>query len=139
MANDLLSIGEVAQRLGLHVKTVRNFVRNGRLSAVRIGKSYRIKRADLDMLIGSSDLPSDRQRHMETSSIIDVTAIDQPSVIRLCNALNAAANSHTGDEGTLGLHTIYNEERAHLKIVLTGSPRNVSSLLQFVATLLDQP
>ena len=43
---------QVAERLGLHVKTVRGYVREGRLKAVRIGKQYRISRQDLEALTG---------------------------------------------------------------------------------------
>ena len=48
---------QVAERLGLHVKTVRNYVRDGRLKAVRIGKQYRIARADLEALTGRPEPP----------------------------------------------------------------------------------
>jgi hypothetical protein len=34
------------------VKTVRNYVRDGRLKAVRIGKQYRIAREDLEAFMG---------------------------------------------------------------------------------------
>ena len=46
------SVEQVASQLGLHVRTVRNYVRDGRLKGVRIGKQYRIARADLDALTG---------------------------------------------------------------------------------------
>ena len=55
MGNDereLYSVGEVAELLGLHVRTVRNYVREGRLKAVRIGKQYRISKEDFAALTG---------------------------------------------------------------------------------------
>ncbi|WP_141724717.1 helix-turn-helix domain-containing protein, partial [Streptomyces niveus] len=52
---ELYSVGEVAERLGLHVRTVRNYVRDGRLKAVRIGKQYRISRADFEALTSTPD------------------------------------------------------------------------------------
>ncbi len=52
MAARMYSVEEVAARLGLHVRTVRNYVRDGRLKAVRIGKQYRIAAADLEELTG---------------------------------------------------------------------------------------
>ncbi|WP_410908004.1 helix-turn-helix domain-containing protein, partial [Priestia sp. SIMBA_032] len=42
-----LSADEVADELGLHVRTVRTYIRDGRLRAARVGKQYRITRADL--------------------------------------------------------------------------------------------
>ena len=52
MTEELYSVDQVAARLGLHVRTVRNYVRNGRLRAVRIGRQYRIAREDLEALTG---------------------------------------------------------------------------------------
>ncbi len=52
MSEELYSVEQVAERLGLHVRTVRSYVREGRLKAVRIGKQYRIGQADLEALTG---------------------------------------------------------------------------------------
>ena len=45
--SNYLSADEVADELGLHVRTVRAYIRDGRLRAARVGKQYRITRADL--------------------------------------------------------------------------------------------
>jgi excisionase family DNA binding protein len=60
MNEELFSVEQVADRLGLHVRTVRAYVRDGRLKAVRIGKQYRIARADLEALTGGPVPPSPR-------------------------------------------------------------------------------
>ena len=52
MPQDLYSVEQVANLLDLHVRTVRNYVREGRLKAVRIGKQYRIAREDLEAMTG---------------------------------------------------------------------------------------
>jgi excisionase family DNA binding protein len=52
----LYSVDQVAELLGLHVKTVRNYVREGQLRAVCIGKQYRIALEDLEAFTGR--LPS---------------------------------------------------------------------------------
>ena len=58
MYQELYSVEQVAERLGLHVKTVRNYVREGRLKAVRIGKQYRIAREDLAAMTGRPEPPA---------------------------------------------------------------------------------
>ena len=52
MTSNLYSAEQVAEMLNLHVKTVRRYVRDGRLKAKRIGKEYRITRADLEAFAG---------------------------------------------------------------------------------------
>ncbi len=45
---------QVADLLGLHVKTVRGFVHDGRLKAVRIGKQYRISGEGVEISSGGA-------------------------------------------------------------------------------------
>ena len=64
----LYSVEQVAERLGLHVRTVRNYVRDGRLKAVRIGKQYRIAREDLEALTGHpAAAPGTESEHASSS------------------------------------------------------------------------
>src|ERR1700684_1589953 len=104
MSQELYSVEQVAERLGLHVKTVRNYVHEGRLKAVRIGKQYRIAREDLEAMTGrpASSFerePGRRQRHIEVSSIVEIDAISQEMAIRLINALTSMPKSRgAGDQ-----------------------------------------
>jgi excisionase family DNA binding protein len=52
MSEELYTVEMAAERLKLHPKTVLRFIRDGRLRATRIGKSYRILRSDLDAFGG---------------------------------------------------------------------------------------
>ena len=68
MNQQLYSVEQVAESLGLHVRTVRNYVRDGRLKAVRIGKQYRIARADLDALTGQKAAAAGSRNRAGSSS-----------------------------------------------------------------------
>src|SRR5262252_3233930 len=97
MQQDLYTVEQVAELLGLHVRTVRNYVREGRLKAVRIGKQYRITREDLAYMTGrpasSFDRePVRRQRHVEVSGIVEIDAISPEAAMRVTNGLVGAAN-----------------------------------------------
>src|SRR5512132_1540308 len=84
----MYSVEQVAGMLGLHVKTVRGYVRDGRLKAVRIGRQYRIAAADLEEFTGHS-VPASawetarRRRHVEVSSIVQIDAISPTAMSRL--------------------------------------------------------
>jgi excisionase family DNA binding protein len=133
-------VEQVAQRLGLHVRTVRGYVREGKLKATRIGKQYRIAQVDLEQFTGqpvAEATPVRRTRHVEVSSIVGIDAIGPDSVMRIANALGAAAKSRPHADMPLRIDTIYDAPRAHLKIIVTGSLSSVSTLQQFLAALLE--
>src|SRR6266853_2909719 len=117
MPQDLYSVEQVAGLLALHVRTVRNYVRDGRLKAVRIGKQYRIAREDLEALTGRAEQASSSATeppdcHIEVSSIVQIEAIGFDSAGRVTSALMAAAKGRSEADEPLRIDTIYDRERA---------------------------
>lgn len=136
MAQELYSVEQVADRLGLHVRTIRNYVRDGRLKAVRIGKQYRISREDLEAFAGTSAAASDAEsgpRHVEVSSIVEVDAIDRAGVDRITTHVMASLNQ--GGIGHLRVEAAYDEDRATLKLIVLGEPEASADLLRLIALL----
>jgi excisionase family DNA binding protein len=131
---ELYSVEQVAERLGLHVRTVRNYVRDGRLKAVRIGKQYRITRADLEALTGgpvpeSPRAGAGRVRSVQVASVVEIDAVERATADRVSNTIMAAAAG-------LRIHTIYDEELAHLKIVIFADAATTAAMLHIIDTLL---
>src|SRR5262245_47963430 len=119
------SVGQVAELLGLHVKTVRGYVRDGRLKAVRIGKQYRITREELEAFTGQPVEPPAREtagrvHRVEVSSVIQIDAAGPDTVRRLTNVLMAAVAVRPDATDRLRLQTVYDEERGSLKIIVIG-------------------
>lgn len=48
---ELLTVREVAQFLKLKERTIRDMIAREELSAIKIGKSYRIRQSDLEILV----------------------------------------------------------------------------------------
>jgi excisionase family DNA binding protein len=46
--DEYLSVHEIADRLKLNQQTIRNWIDQGQLPAVRVGRRVRVRRADLD-------------------------------------------------------------------------------------------
>ncbi len=134
MSQQLYSIFDVAERLGLHVKTVRGYVQDGRLKATRIGKQYRIQRDDLEAFTGGKVPPlaretARRSRHVEVSSIVEIDAIDDESATRLSETLKSSE--------ALRIDTIYDEERARLKIIISGGAEATAIALRTIAFMAE--
>ena len=145
MAQDLYSVEQVADMLGLHVRTVRNYVRDGRLKAVRIGKQYRIAREDLDAFTGRSVAgpareTARRSRHVGVSSIVEIDAISPDLASRISNGVvGAAQGRHKAGaaEEPVRVHAIYDEERARLKVIITGGITTTTDFLGLIKLMLE--
>src|SRR5881397_1511830 len=125
MSTHLYTADEVAELLNLHVKTIRRYVRDGRLKARRIGKEYRIAKSDLDEFAGetcAAEKPAPRTRHVIASSIVDVDVIGPDESHRITTMVMAALNSRRGEPDFPRVDSIYYEEQARLRITITASP-----------------
>jgi excisionase family DNA binding protein len=139
----LYSVEQVAGMLGLHVKTVRGYVREGRLKAVRIGRQYRIAAADLEEFTGRS-VPASawetaRRRHVEVSSIVQIDAISPAAMSRLTTTVMAAVAGRSAENAPLRIETVYDEERASLKIILVGDLDTVAEVFKLIDMLAEVP
>ncbi len=140
IASQLHTVEQVAALLNLHVKTVRRYVRTGRLKAKRIGKQYRIARADLDEFAGGRALdstPVARTRHVIASSIVDIDAISPADSHRITTMVMASLNSRKGEADFPRVDSIYYPEQAKLRIMITASPVLTCELLRMINALLE--
>ena len=74
--DEYLTVNEIAEHLKLNQQTLRNWIDQGSLPAVRIGRRVRIRRADLDRILAqgmtgpvepqpSAVAPADSQEQLE--------------------------------------------------------------------------
>lgn len=49
--NQLLTVEQVAEHLQVHWQTILNYIKNGKLKAVKLGKGYRIAKKELEVFI----------------------------------------------------------------------------------------
>jgi len=137
----LYTADEVAERLGLHVKTVRRMIRDGRLTAKRIGKEYRITRAALDDFAGADDVRDGsvaRTRQVIVSTIVDIDAISAPDSHRITTMIMAGLNSRRGEPDFPRVNTVYYADRGRLRIMITASPMLTCELLRTINALAEE-
>lgn len=55
-----MTVAEVAEELRVDQRTIRNWIRDGRLVAIRVGRQWRIERSEYDRFIERKEHPQDR-------------------------------------------------------------------------------
>lgn len=135
MESGWYSVDQVAERLGLHVRTVRGYVRDGRLKAVRIGKQYRIARADLDAFTGRPPAPA--RRRAEVSAVVEIDDIGAAAADRLSTFLVSGAQLSGGAQDPLRVQTVYDDARARLKVIILGGAAGTAAILQTVDDIIE--
>jgi excisionase family DNA binding protein len=136
----LYTADEVAELLNLHVKTIRRYLRDGKLKARRIGKEYRITRADLDAFAGDirvAEKPVARTRHVIASTVLDADVVSPEDSHRITTLVMASLNSRKGEPEFPRVDTIYYPEQAKLRITITASPTLTCELLGMINALLE--
>jgi excisionase family DNA binding protein len=56
--DELMTVAEIAAVLKLNQQTIRNWIDQGRLPAIRIGRRVRIKRSDFEELLTTAAAPA---------------------------------------------------------------------------------
>lgn len=145
MNEQLYSAEEAAQILGLQVRTVRNYVREGRLPGVRIGKQYRIARSALEAfagggpagVVGSPSAAPVLRLHaaVEVSSVVQVDGIAAEGADRITRTLTAAVVAHATEEPTPRVEPFYDELRRRLKVIIVGSAADTIELIRVIEAL----
>ena len=136
MSNDMYAVEQVADLLGLHVRTVRGYIRSGRLRATRIGKQYRIARADLDALTGRPAVAAPGPA-AEVSSVLRLDGVDRTAADRLATLVLAGVNTHHDPDRPLRVQTVHDEERHRMTIMILGDLTATADLLRLLDGVLD--
>ena len=135
MSEEVYTVEQFAERLKLHPKTVLRFIRDGRLRAVKVGKSYRILRSDLEAMTGvvRGDAPSAAR----VTSIVDIPDVDADLAQRLARQLPAMRMGQTTPAAPMSLDVAYDPARRHLKVVIVGSPDDTAAMLKMLKVLTE--
>ena len=71
-----LTVPQVADELSIHPATVRVWINSGRLAAVRAGRTWRVRRSDLDRALLLDASPAASQ---DASSALPEAQLEAPS------------------------------------------------------------
>lgn len=147
------TVDQIASLLEMHPKTIRRYIRQGRLPARKIGKQYRIHGRDLNDFVGSRaplDAPEKRQQlglsddkspepfssppsiHVSTTVEIENVSGARAADLtrRIMATINGAQQARTD--------CIYYEGTQRFKILLHGSMEYTELMLKHINMLITR-
>jgi excisionase family DNA binding protein len=61
--NSFYTVEQVADLLQVHWQTVLNYIKSGKLEAVKLGRGYRISKENLDQFISTNSSTNNQRQH----------------------------------------------------------------------------
>jgi len=131
MSTDLYSVDQVAERLGLNPRTIRAYIREGKLEASRVGKQYRITEAAVRALLGPSAAPAAPLR-ADASTVVELDGLDRATADRVTTLVLASAQGRPGASSPLRVQAVHDAARQRLKLIIVGDLRDTADLLLMI-------
>ncbi|MBL4934535.1 helix-turn-helix domain-containing protein [Clostridium sp. YIM B02515] len=157
MEGKFYNIDQVAEILGMHHKTIRKFIAEGKLGASKVGKQWRISSQDLNAFMEQKVSADNKQVEADeeikisanetnsrvirpkinVSTVIEVNELGKEQYMRISNTLIAVMNSKDPSLGNSTINMKYNEREDRLKIMLWGTMKFTEEMLSIISLLTD--
>lgn len=143
MIKDYYTVEQISDMLDIHPKTIQRYIREGKLRATKIGKSWRITGHDLSIFVesasseglGSGNRPA---RNIIASSVIDIIVEGNEDSIRIMNTLTAALNAKPLEYEHSSMQSQYIEREKMVRVTLWGDLRFMAVMMDMIASLTEQ-
>jgi excisionase family DNA binding protein len=135
MSEEVYTVEQFAERLKLHPKTVLRFIREGRVRAVKVGKSWRILRSDLEAMTGVV-LGAGHTRTRVTS-IVDISNASPEKAQHMARVLPSLRMGRDTPADPMNLDVAYDQATRGLKVVIVGSPSDTATVLKMIEVLAE--
>ncbi|MGD8114459.1 MAG: helix-turn-helix domain-containing protein [Sphaerochaetaceae bacterium] len=140
------TVSQAAGLLQLHEKTVQRFIREGKLSARKVGRSYRIDGHELSTFAQKGEKreeiyrpdPEALKEKPVASAVIDCFIGNSEQAMRISNSFNAVMRSEVPEDGQGRYDFVYFAEEGRGKLIFHGSPFLISRLLVIADELLGK-
>lgn len=148
MEEKYYTIGEIASKLEVHTKTVRRYIYNGKIQAMKVGGQWRIYQSALDKYYESSKYSSDNETvsqddfcifmdgqnrttndKLQICSIVDYYVDQQEEVKPIAHEITEVIMSMKGQE-KYRFNYVYDTEEKRARFVLWGNATFIESVVR---------
>lgn len=158
MEEKFYTINQIAEILGIHHKTIRKFITEGKLRANKVGTQWRISGHDLSVFMEDNNVNIRRKNESENkniefstndinsnnrvnkiniSTVIDINDVDKDEYRRISNTLLAAMNSKDSKMSNSTINIKWFQTEKNLKVLLWGDVEFTKEMLDFISILTD--
>lgn len=158
MEEKFYTIDQIAEILGMHHKTIRKFITEGKLRANKVGKQWRISGHDLSLFMEDNNVNIKNNNKLESekiefstgdvdsnnktskinvSTVIDINEVDIDEHKRISNMLLALMNSKDSKISNSTINIKYYKNDKNLKVMLWGDIEFTNAMLDFISTITN--
>lgn len=140
MSESFFNAEQVAEMLGLHIKTVQRYMREGVLPASRIGKRWRVSGHDLSAFTEAHRAESAEppERWVKVSTVVDIRTGNRAEAIRIANTLTAALNAKPPEYGQSTMTVQFIEPDQTVRVMLWGALGFIRVMLESIEMLTGE-
>lgn len=159
MENQFYTIDKIAEILGMHHKTIRKFITEGKLAASKVGKQWRISGHDLSVFmeknnvnisdekiseesnidfVTNGEVKDNIKQKVNVSTVVDINDVDKEEYFRISNTLIALMNCKDSKMGKSTINMKYDEKVSRLKVLLWGNVSFIEEILSVISMLVEQ-
>lgn len=156
MEEKFYTIDQIAEILGMHHKTIRKFITEGKLMANKVGKQWRISGHDLSLFMENNNVNVRNKNEVENekiefstgsvggnnirnqinvSTVIDINEIGSDEYRRISNMLLAAMNSKDPKMSNSTINMKHYQNERNLKVMLWGDTEFTKEMLDYISIL----
>ena len=149
MIDKYYTVEQISEMLSMHPKTIQRYIREGKLAARKIGKSWRISGHSLSVFAENENkicladsqkksmLLSDHER-AKVSAVVDINVFGKEEATHIIDMLTAALNSKPPEYGNSTMYTQYILEENMVRVTLWGGIRFMEVMMSSIATLVER-
>ncbi|MFV0363005.1 MAG: helix-turn-helix domain-containing protein [Suipraeoptans sp.] len=141
MEKDYYTVEQVSELLNIHPKTIQRYIREGKLPAAKLGKSWRINGHDLSVYIESNKSSSEQpkgERSVTVSCVVDISVYGSEDARRIMNLLTSAHTVKPVEYSSTSMQSQYIEREKIVRVMLWGDIRFMTGVVEMIGALTEQ-
>lgn len=141
MSRDYYTVEQISEMLNIHPKTIQRYIREGKLRAAKIGKSWRVTGHDLSVFAEDNNDKSASEGRLTkniASSVVDISVDGKGDAIRIMNTLTAALNAKPPEYGLTSMQSQFIEHENMVRVTLWGGIRFMAVMMDTLSVLTEQ-